>query len=130
MITEERKYGGPKRQSVRMHWLKGVNVLPLISQFVTHFWSSQERVFSLLNEYRRETWKGDKRGEGYECTSCTKSGCKSIVFFLERKLKMIGCHLWVVGLCGIKVPTLANLRFFTPNPFSRNGNWTFINVQF
>jgi hypothetical protein len=26
--------------------------------------------------------------------------------------------------------TLAFLRFFTPNPFSRNQNWTFINVHF
>jgi hypothetical protein len=33
-------------------------------------------------------------------------------------------------LWDIKVPTLANLRFFTPNPFSRNQNWTFINVHF
>jgi hypothetical protein len=27
-------------------------------------------------------------------------------------------------------PTLANYRYFTPNPFSRNQNWTFINVHF
>jgi hypothetical protein len=56
-------------------------------------------------------------------------------FFLERKQKMIGCHLWVVvcvgcGVCGLWAPDIAFLRFFTPNPFSRNGNWTFINVHF
>ena len=31
---------------------------------------------------------------------------------------------------GQKVPTLANLRFFTPNPFSESHFWTFINVHF
>ena len=30
----------------------------------------------------------------------------------------------------MKVPTLANLRFFTPNPFSESQFWTFINVHF
>ena len=30
----------------------------------------------------------------------------------------------------LKVPTLAFLRFFTPNPFSENEKWTFINVHF
>ena len=30
----------------------------------------------------------------------------------------------------MKVPTLANLRFFTPNPFSESQYWTFINVHF
>jgi hypothetical protein len=55
-----------------------------------------------------------------------------IVFFLERLIKreedrvpFVGC-----GICGTKVPTLAFLRFFTPNPFSRNGKWTVINVHF
>ena len=43
--------------------------------------------------------------------------------------KMIGCHLWVVGMWVVG-PDIAFLRFFTPNPFSRNGNWTFINVHF
>ena len=46
---------------------------------------------------------------------------------------VVGCGLWVVG-CGLWVvgcgPHIANLRFFTPNPFSRNQNWTFINVHF
>ena len=32
--------------------------------------------------------------------------------------------------CGTKVPTPVNYRFFTPNPFSENRNWTFINVHF
>jgi hypothetical protein len=36
----------------------------------------------------------------------------------------------VWGVCGPKVPTLAFLRFFTPNPFSENQKWTFINVHF
>jgi hypothetical protein len=44
---------------------------------------------------------------------------------LSRKISFVG--LWD---CGIKVPTLAKIRYFTPNPFSRNQNWTFINVQF
>ena len=25
---------------------------------------------------------------------------------------------------------IAKIRYFTPNPFSENENWTFINVQF
>ncbi len=34
--------------------------------------------------------------------------------------------------CGgtFEVPTLAKIRFFTPNPFSENEKWTFINVHF
>jgi len=54
-------------------------------------------IFSLLNEYIRETDKGEEKGLGYECASRTMSGCKSISalrarcqdarvysFFLER----------------------------------------------
>jgi hypothetical protein len=37
----------------------------------------------------------------------------------------VGC-----GVCGLWAPDIAFLRFFTPNPFSRNENWTFINVHF
>ena len=36
----------------------------------------------------------------------------------------------IVGLNGTEVPTLANLRYFTPNPFSESEKWTFINVHF
>ena len=36
-------------------------------------------IFSLLNEYRRETEKGEQKGRrGYKCASRTMSGCKSI----------------------------------------------------
>jgi len=35
-------------------------------------------IFSLLNEYRRETDKGEEKGVGYECASRTMSGFKSI----------------------------------------------------
>jgi hypothetical protein len=73
-----------------------------------------------------------KKAEGYECASRTISGCKSIVFFLERLIKreddrvsFVGC-----GVCGSWAPDIAFLRFFTPNPFSRNEKWTFINVHF
>ncbi len=39
--------------------------------------------------------------------------------------------LWDFGLWDKSFPsTLAKIRFFTPNPFSENENWTFINVQF
>jgi hypothetical protein len=34
-------------------------------------------------------------------------------------------YLW-----DIKVPTLAKIRYFTPNPFSESEKWTFINVHF
>jgi len=36
--------------------------------------------------------------------------------------------LW--GCLWDKSSHLAFLRFFTPNPFSENQNWTFINVHF
>ncbi len=46
----------------------------------------------------------------------------------DDRVSFVGC-----GICGMWdmwAPTIAFLRFFTPNPFSRNGNWTFINVHF
>jgi hypothetical protein len=101
-------------------------------------------IFSLLNEYRRETEKGEQKGR--RSISALRARCQDArvySYFLDdnRREKMIGCHLWGVG-CGLWVvgrglwgvglwaPDIAFLRFFTPNPFSRNGNWTFINVHF
>ena len=56
--------------------------------------------FSLLNEYRRETDKGEQKGDG--CSDATLSSKDSRVYssILDDKsrVKMIGCHLWVVGL--------------------------------
>ena len=49
-----------------------------------------------------------------------------IVSFLnDDRVPFVGCRVR-----GLWAPDIAFLRFFTPNPFSRNGNWTFINVHF
>ena len=49
-----------------------------------------------------------------------------VAFLNDDRVPLWGC----VGCVGYVGPNIANLRFFTPNPFSRNGNWTFINVHF
>jgi hypothetical protein len=55
-----------------------------------------------------------------------------IYAFYSNSPKYSFKYLWDCGIVGLKSfpSNLANLRFFTPNPFSENENWTFINVQF
>ena len=80
-----------------------------------------------------ESANGDEKvpkAENVQDAPCQDARVYSFFLNDNSREKMIECHLWVVGVCGTKVPTLAFLRFFTPNPFSRNGNWTFINVHF
>jgi hypothetical protein len=45
----------------------------------------------------------------------------------DDRVPFVGC-----GICGGRKfpPDIAKIRYFTPNPFSENENWTFINVHF
>jgi len=60
---------------------------------------------------------------------CQDARVYSSILNNKRREKMIVCHCGLWGMWAVG-PNIAKIRYFTPNPFSRNENWTFINVHF